>query len=246
MKTLATIIFALYSLCADCQTITKYYDDHGQEAPADKSAYYATCNKTGNQYQCTFHWTDNHNVRGTATYTDSTLSSPDGTLVTYDRKGHLEDSILYAEGKVDFSYHYYPNGQVAVHSHMPYGKKEAVTEFFDESGQKIKDMIVSKEAEFKGGEAAWQAYLKKNTDKDLALSGSKGGVTLTVEVEFTIDENGTVSNQKIKTSSGFKNVDKDALSVIAGSPKWSPAISYNKPIKTYRVQPVSYDILQTR
>lgn len=246
MKTLATIIFALCSLHGDCQTVTKYYDNNLKEVAAEKAVYYATFIKNGNMYQCTTYWKDNNALRGKATYPDTTLSSPDGTLVTYDRKGNLEDSISYAEGKTDFSYHYYPNGQVAVHYHLPYNKKEGVTEAFDENGKKIKNFIMSKKAEFKGGEDAWEAYLKKNTTKDLTLKGSRGGVTLTVEVEFTIDEEGLVANQKISHSSGYKNVDKDALRVISESPKWTPAILYNQSVKAYKVQPVVYEIPATR
>src|SRR5213596_3202191 len=142
MKTLATIIFALCSLYGDSQTVTKYYDDRWREVPADKAVYYATFIKDGSMmYQCTTYWKDNNALKGKATYSDTTLSSPDGTLVTYDRKGRLEDSIFYSEGNIDFSYHYYPNGQLAVHYHLPYNKKEGVTEAFDENGKKIKNFI---------------------------------------------------------------------------------------------------------
>ncbi|MEO6329656.1 MAG: TonB family protein [Ginsengibacter sp.] len=246
MKTVATIIFALCSLYGNSQTVTKYYDDHWREVPADKAIYYAKFVKDASVYQCTAYWKDNNVLRGTGTYPDTTLTSPDGTLVRYDRKGNLEDSISYAEGQTDFSYHYYPNGQVAVHYHLPYGKKEGITETFDENGKKIKNFIMSREVEFKGGEDAWQAYLKKNTEKDLTLKGSRGGVTVTAEVEFIIDEEGQVTNQKIIRSSGYKNVDKDALRVISESPKWNPAISYNKTVKANKVQSVVYDIPATR
>lgn len=246
MKTLTTIIFALFSLYGNSQTVTKYYDDGGHEVPAEKAVYYATFIKDGSVYQCTTYWKDNNAIKGKATYPDTTLSSPDGTLVTYDKKGHLEDSIFYSEGAIDFSYRYYPNGQVAVHYHLPYGKKEGVTETFDETGKKINNFIMSREAEFKGGEEAWLAYIKKNTDKDLAISRDKNGAVPGVEIAFTIDEEGQVTNPKITRSSGHKNIDKDALRVIADSPKWSPAISYNKAIKAYRVQSVAYDIPATK
>ena len=241
MKILATIILALCSLYGASQTVTKYYDDHGSEVPADKAVYYAKFVKDGELYQCTTYWKDNDALRGKATYPDTTLSSPDGTLVTYDKKGRLEDSIFYSEGKIDFSYRYYPNGQVAVHYHLPYNKTEGVTETFDENGKKINNFIMAREAEFKGGESAWQAYLKKSIDKDFAVRRDKDGTFPSVEVGFTIDEEGQVTNPKITRSSGFKNVDKDALRVISDSPKWSPAISYNKAIKANKVQTVMYD-----
>lgn len=242
MKTLSILILALCSFTAYCQQVTKYYDNNRNEVPADKAVYYTTFIKDGNVYQGTTYWKDNNAVKGKATYADTTLSSPDGTQVTYDRKGNLEDSIVYEEGAIDFSYHYYPNGQVAVHSHMPFGKKEPEIEYFDENGKRIKDMIISREAEFKGGEDAWQAYLKKSTDKDLAGRKDKNGVVPGVEIEFTIDEQGQVTNPKITRSSGFKNVDKDALRVISDSPKWNPAVSYNQPVKAHKVQTVNYDI----
>ncbi|MEP6596475.1 MAG: TonB family protein [Ginsengibacter sp.] len=246
MKILLTIILVLFGLHAGCQAVIKYYDDIGREVAADKAVYYAKFVKEGSVYECTTYWKDNNALKGKATYPDTALSSPDGTLVMYDRKGHLEDSIFYSEGKTDFSYHYYPNGQLAVHYHLPYNKKEGVTEAFDENGKKITNFIMSKDAEFKGGEDAWQAYLKKNTSKDLTLKGSKGGVTLTVEVEFTIDEEGMVASQKISRSSGYKNVDKDALRVISESPKWNPGISYNKAVKAYKVQPITYEIPENK
>ena len=242
MKTLATIIFALCSSYGYCQTVTKYYDDRGQEVPAEKAVYYTKCIKDGNLYQCTSYWKDNNTLKGKAAYTDAALTAPDGTLVTYDRKGRLEDSIFYEDGTLDFSYRYYPNGQVAVHYHLPYGKKEGVTETFDENGKKINNFIMSREAEFKGGEGAWLAYIKKNTDKDLALSRDKNGAVPGVEIEFIVDEEGQVINPKITRSSGHKNIDKDALRVISDSPKWNPAISYNKPIKANKVQTVTYDV----
>jgi TonB family protein len=242
MKILLTSIFISWSLGATCQAVTKYYDDKWVEVPAEKAVYYAKFIKDGSMYQCTTYWKDNNAVRGKATYLDTTLSSPDGTLVTYDRKGLLEDSIFYEDGKTAYSYRYYPNGQVAVHYYVPHNKKEGITETFDENGKAIKDFIMAREAEFKGGENAWQAYLKKNIDKDLAISRDKNGAVPGVEIEFTIDEDGQVTSPKITRSSGHKNVDKDALRVISDSPKWSPAISYNKAIKAYKVQLVSYDV----
>ena len=242
LKILITIFLVSYCLHATCQEATKYYDNFWKEAPAEKAVYYAKFVKDGAVYKFTSYWKDNNTVRGKATYLDTTLSSPDGEQVMYDRKGHLEDSTYYEDGIKQFSYHYYPNGQVAVHYHLPYGKKEGVTETFNEEGKKIKDFIMAKEAEFNGGENAWRAYLKKNTDKDLAVRRNKDGTAPSVEVEFAIDEEGQVTNPKITRSSGFKNVDKDALRIISDSPKWSPAISYNKAIKAYKVETVTYDI----
>jgi len=70
----------------------------------------------------------------------------------------------------------------------------------------------------------------------------KGGSTVTarVEVQFIVDENGDILKPKIIKSSGYKNVDNDALRVIANSPQLNYGIMYNKPVKSYRMQPISY------
>lgn len=242
MKILLTIILASYCLQATCQAVVKYYDNNWSEVPAERAVYYAKFIKDGTVYQCTSYWKDNNALRGKSTYPDTTLSSPEGLQVLYDRKGRPEDSIDYVDGKPQFLYHYYPNGQLAVHYHLPYGKKEGVTEAWDEDGKKIKNFVIMKEAEFKGGQNAWEAYLRKSISKDLSVKGNTGGVTLKVEVEFIIDEEGSVVKQKIRSSSGYKNVDKDALRVISESPKWNGAILYNKPVKAYRAQPITYEI----
>jgi TonB family protein len=241
MKILATIILALGSLYGASQTVTKYYDDHGNEVPADKAVYFVKFIKDKDMYQGTTYWKDDNALRGKGTYTDATLSSPDGTVVKYDKKGSLQDSIYYEGGKIDFSYRYYPNGQVAIHYHLPTNKTVGITEFFDENGKKINNFIMAREAEFNGGESAWQAYLKKSIDKDFAVKRDRDSTFPSAEVSFTIDEEGQVTNPKITRSSGFKNVDKDALRVISDSPKWTPAISYNKAIKANKVQTVMYD-----
>lgn len=59
-------------------------------------------------------------------------------------------------------------------------------------------------------------------------------------MQFIIDENGDVVAPKIRQSSGYKNLDNEALQIIADSPSWKNAIQYNRPVKAYRLQPFIY------
>ena len=45
--------------------------------------------------------------------------------------------------------------------YLPDNKKEGITEAFDEEGNKLKNYILSKDAEFKGGEKNGWLILKK-------------------------------------------------------------------------------------
>src|ERR1044071_863720 len=98
MKILLTLILASYCIQASCQEVIKYYDDKLSEVPAEKAVYYTKLIKDGNVYQCTTYFKDNNALRGKSTYTDTAFSSPEGVQVTYDRKGHLEDSTYYEDG----------------------------------------------------------------------------------------------------------------------------------------------------
>lgn len=240
MRIILFIVLAIISVTVNAQAkITKYYDANWMETSMDKASFYADFIKEGNSYSCTSYWVNTTKVRGRSTFPDTVMQDAIGMQVLYFKNGHVEDSSFIENKQVKYSYHYYPNNQLAVHYYLPENRKEGITEGYDESGSKIKNYIFQKEAEFKGGQKAWQAYLTKNATLDLIVKGDST-VTAKVEVQFIVDENGDVLKPRILKSSGYKNVDNDALRLIADSPPWTYGILYNKPIKSYRMQPISY------
>ncbi len=130
---------------------------------------------------------------------------------------------------------------LAAHYYIPDGKDEGVAEGFDEDGKKIKNYVYEQEAEFKGGQKAWQQYILKSVSKDLKIKG-EGDITANVQVQFIVNKDGEVSVAKILKSSGYAQVDKDALRVIKESPSWNAAIQFNRPVNAYRVQPFVYKL----
>jgi len=239
MKLFFSLLLFAFSTAKAQTTITKYYDGNWAETIKGKAAFYANFIKDGNYYHCTSYDIRTNNLRGKSTYEDTLMQLPVGLRILYFKDGRLEDSSFYENHQAKYSYHYYPDGQLKMRYYLPDGKKEAVTEGYDESGKRIKNYIFQKEAEFKGGLKAWASYIKKNVSKDLTAKGDEQ-VTATVQIEFIIDESGYVIAPKIKKSSGYKAVDSDALRVIADSPAWKNAIQFNEPVKAYRVQPFTY------
>lgn len=237
LTVLVTSFVFTFNLSA--QKITRYYDNAWAETSPNKAVYYAVFVKQGGVYNCTSYWKASNVIRGKSTFPDSVMANPIGVQTLYNKKGKIEDSVVFVDGKTNLLYHYHPNGKLAVHYYVPENKKEGVTEAFDEDGNKIKNYILMKEAEFKGGDKAWQAYLKKNVGKDL---DTKDESTVSVQIQFIVDENGSVSKPKVLKSSGNKEVDKDALRVISESPEWNSAIYFNQPVKAFRVQPLTYDL----
>lgn len=242
MKGILFILLTISFISAKAQAkITKYYTEDWMETSKEKAAFYADFIKEGANYNCTSYWINTQKVRGRSVYKDTVMQSPIGLQVLYSKNGYTEDSSFVENNEVKYSYHYYPDGQLAAHYYLPDNKKEGIVEGFDESGKKIKNYIFQREAEFKGGSKSWVSYINKNAIKDFSAKG-KEEETVTVKVEFIVDKNGDVVLPKILKSSGYKNVDNDAIQVISSSPTWKNAILYNQPVNAYRVQPITYKL----
>jgi hypothetical protein len=231
-------IMASFNLNAQAK-VTKYYNAAWLETSKEKAAFFANFVKDGDNYSCTSYYINTSLVRGRSTYPDTMMQSPVGMQVLYFKNGHAEDSSYFENNQVKYQYVYYSNSKLKFHYYLPTDKKEGVAEGYDESGEKIKNYIFEKEAEFKGGQKAWTNYIVKNAGRDLQVK-SDTNVIASVVVEFIVDENGDVIKPKILKSSGYKIVDNDALRLIGDSPPWNCAIQYNKPVKALRIQPISY------
>ena len=242
MKLFFSFLITIVTCNVYAQTkITKYYDADWLETSKEKAAFYADFIKDGAAYNCTSYWINTKTVRGKSIFPDTLMQNAIGKQVLYFKNGHIADSSFIKDKKTEYLFHYYPNGQLAMHLYMPVNSTEAVVEGFYEDGKRIKHNIFQKDAEFKGGAKAWQSYILKNAAKDLTVK-SDSALTAKVQVQFIIDENGDVITAKIFKSSGYRNVDSDALRVISDSPKWSSAILFNQPVKAYRIQPVEYPL----
>lgn len=223
------------------EKIVRYFDKNWIPTDSTKATYYAEFVKKEEVYECRSYWLRSNSLCGESTFADTTFEKPLGTQRRFFENGKLEDSVLYKNGLVAEHFHYYKNGKLQVHYKNRDDQKPLV-EAFDASGNVDKEFIYEKDATFKGGDHAWFNYLKKNTTSDFSKIATPGNeeINATVQVQFIINEFGVVITPKIYKSSGFDYLDKDALRVIGTSPIWNNAISMNKPIKVYRIQPVTY------
>ena len=240
MKELFFCLLSVTPLALSAQNkVTKYYDAKWMETSKEKAVFYADFTRDGANYNCLSYYANTNKVRGKSTYADTVMQLPIGLQVVYFKNGRVEDSSYYNNHEVKYSYHYYPNNQLEVHYSLEDNKKET-TDAYDEEGKKIKNYIFMKEAEFTGGQNAWVKYISKNAGQGLTEKGVTDGQTAMVTIQFIVDESGYVVSPKIFKSSGFKNVDNDALQVIGNSPTWKNAIQYNNPVRAYRIQPITY------
>jgi len=138
-------------------------------------------------------------------------------------------------GKWKYFHH---NGQVS--SLEVYEKGQLISaEYFDETGQAQKDTTgVNSKAKFKGGDDAWKKYLDKHLYWPANLKFSTAA-TITVGVNFTVDENGKLDNVEVYLPF-HPEFDNIALGTVKNSPAWTPATSHNRKVKAYLRQPISF------
>ena len=142
MRFFLAFSLAIFTLFCEAQTVVKYYDAAWASAPQDKAVYYANFIKEGNLYKTNSYWIAGNVLRGKSTYADTILQNPIGMQVLYSRKGAVEDSGFYVDGKAKYLFHYYPNKQLSMHYSLPDNGKEGVIEGYDEDGKKNKELCV--------------------------------------------------------------------------------------------------------
>ncbi len=233
-----------FQLAKAQQADTSYLDIDWAGTTRDKAAYYTVCkNNSENHVECNTYWSNSNILKTKAVYSDTAMNKLTGLQLSYYKNGLLEDSSMYNDDGVKTEgYHYYPNKQMAARYVAAMNGGKGILEGYDESGQKMKNFIYEREAEFKGGEKAWNAYLSKNLNGEFRNTKSDEELKVTVIIQFFLDGNGFVKKPKVIQSSGIPYIDKDALNVIAASPQWNNAVQFNNPVRAYRRQPITYTL----
>ena len=97
------------------------------------------------------------------------------------------------------------------------------------------------EASFPGGDKAWANYITEViTDNIKQLT--RANKTDTCYVTFVVDKDGSVTDVEALTMEDTK-LAKVSIRAIIDGPKWKPALLKSKPVKAYRIQPVTFKIV---
>lgn len=89
---------------------------------------------------------------------------------------------------------------------------------------------------FPGKEAGWQKYLQANLNSQLGikyikLAKDQQSASVTVQVEFVVAKDGTISDIKvINKKDVHPKLAEEAVRVVRESPRWLPAQTYGQPI----------------
>jgi len=98
---------------------------------------------------------------------------------------------------------------------------------------------VEVEASFPGGASAWQKYVQRNVNGQVASDNGAPAGSYTVYVQFIVDKEGNISDVKALTNHGY-GIEDEAIRAIKRGPKWTPAIQNGRNVKAYRKQPITF------
>lgn len=184
---------------------------------------------------------DNGNQTGTrlAWYatgyiSDSSVLQKDGSgvQVGWFDNGTPSYAGMLSEGRQQHGKwkYWHKNGKVSAIEIYDHGKL-LDKQYFDTTGSALTDTTTKdRNAAFKGGTKDWLKYLGNHltfpenyriTNSDLAV----------VELTMTVDEDGNVQDAFINVPF-YPPFEKIALDVVRRSPKWTPAISHNRRVRS--------------
>jgi TonB family protein len=119
-------------------------------------------------------------------------------------------------------------------------EKDSVTAAicFDEKGIQTNAVcIYEKPAAFPGGLTGWRRFLE--TKLRYPEEAYRSYISGTVKVRFQVAKDGTLSEYEI-VSSPHPSLSSEVLRLMRLSPKWEPAIQYNKPVVYRHIQSVTF------
>ena len=82
---------------------------------------------------------------------------------------------------------------------------------------------VEREAEFPGGNAAWEGYVQKNLDGFNPADNGAAPGKYQVMVRFVVSKDGCISDVQAETNFGY-GMEEQAIKCIKKGPNWKPAL----------------------
>lgn len=234
----ALVVFPVL-LFAQKETTYVYYNAVWKPTVKDSAAFYTRQYwKQNLLYKETFRADSNVAIMS-GSYLDSAAQTEQGLFKRY-RAGSLRDSIFYERGNRKEGWYFYSNGRKRAYFHASAPDKYDIQRGWDEEGKEIIPYVFSKPAVFPGGDSAWKAFLTQGLAANQPVEYAQGKISGVVWVMFTILPDGSVADVRVRNSSGHEALDKHAVEVIKGSPRWTPATQFNRQVRYFQKQALTY------
>ncbi|MEI6950148.1 M56 family metallopeptidase [Paraflavisolibacter sp. H34] len=95
--------------------------------------------------------------------------------------------------------------------------------------------------QFKGGEQAWQRYVRRTLNTDIPTSHDAPRGRYTTEVRIVVDRTGNLSDVQALTQHGY-GMEQEALRVVHGSRGWVPARQNGHAVNAYKTLAITFTV----
>jgi len=100
--------------------------------------------------------------------------------------------------------------------------------------------IVEKMPEYPGGMKQMMKFVEQNlVYPDNMREKHIGGK---VYIKFVVEEDGKIGNMSVLKSSGFEDLDDEAMRVLKTMPTWIPGTQNNKPVRVFFNVPIAFSL----
>ena len=99
--------------------------------------------------------------------------------------------------------------------------------------------IVEVEAKYAGN---WEKFLLRNLNGNVPVDNGAPPGRHTVVIQFIVDKEGNVSDIHALSNVGY-GMEQEAIRVLKRAEKWEPAIQAGYKVKAYRVQRITFEVL---
>jgi hypothetical protein len=236
-------IFASVSSFSQSDTTIKYYGKNGKETTRDSAVSYVKFFRQANLWHGMEYYVKRNVLKSEGDYNEPNVQTGVGTVNYFKEDGKPDYTVEYVDGKPLNKTYYYKSGDKK--SYTLYSDKGIqIQKGWDEAGKEIKNFVVERDAQFKGGEDGWKKYLEKNLNLTIPTAVGAPAGNYEVQIQFIVDKDGIPTNLKaLSVPARCKACGAEALRMLRESPKWEPAILNNEPvnyetIKTIVFQPV--------
>ncbi|HEX8460692.1 MAG TPA: hypothetical protein VF623_04660 [Segetibacter sp.] len=236
-------VFATMSSFSQNDTIVKYYGKAGKEAPKDSAISFVKFYRQSGMWHGMEYDIKKNTLKSEGDYSEANTAAAVGGVNYFNPDGKLYYTIEYADGKPIERTYFYKSGNKM--SYTMYGENgRQISKAWDDNGKELKNFVMERDPQFKGGEDGWKKYLDKNLNATIPTALGLPVGNYEVQLQFVVAKDGIPANVKVVSAPAkCKACATEALRIMKESPAWESAILNNSPIdfeatKTITFEPV--------
>jgi len=235
------VLFLVCTFQSICQKrIISYFDNEGHQVSNAEASNFTVRYKINDTCWALDSYRQKGPLRKREQYRDKECQIRNGECAYYNVMGIIDSSGHFINGLQNGAWIVYENiGSVALEEYYDSGILRSVTDMDSlKSASANADFI---ESEFPGGPREWQQFIIGHLRLPDDIINDNGSLSAQIMVGFTVEKDGSLHDIQIIRSRLYL-IDDLAIDVIKKSPKFIAATKNGVKVKSYKLQPVNFEI----